>query len=106
MGTYSRLDIIDADYIKQSDIDLADSYFENLLYVLPNKSYLVLRWKDISSEIQSVFSFNGGDEDWVVVSKHHFPDSWIPSWIEQTSSLNNPDEYNMGNYTVWIGSHA
>ena len=106
MGSYSRLDIIDADYIKQSDIDLVDSYFENLLHVLPNKSYLVLMWKDISDEIKSVFCFNGGDEDWLVISNYHSNDGWIPFWLEQTSSSHDPDEYNMGSYTVWVGSHA
>lgn len=71
-----------------------------------NKRYSsIYAWKDLDPNVQELFSFNGGDEDWlVIVRKGAF--MYPPRWLEAISVDNNPDVYDLGDVLVYVGSHA
>lgn len=106
---YTRKDVLSRtwDTHTEHDLRIVDHWVASILDTIPYKmSFIVIAFYDLPVYVRSVFNFNGGDEDWFVLSKENNPDNWIPEWISRTDSCQEPDEYDMGSYYVWVGSHA
>ena len=69
--------------------------------------YAVIVFKDAHSSLKNIFCFNGGDEDWIVLTKKQNIDlSDVPSWIVKMDGKLDPHAYILDNYIVFVGSHS
>jgi hypothetical protein len=68
----------------------------------------VWRFYDAPEELREIFNYNGGDEDWLVITRSDMLDLWTPNWIEMMDSCNDPDKYIINNtdIVVFVGSHS
>lgn len=107
MSVYHRNNVLNSEYIDWNEVDVSatDSYIEVMLEHIPEHSYIVLMWDDVIPLLKEVFCFNGGDEDWLVIA-HKKIDNWTPRWLDYIDTCDEPDEYDMGHYYVWVGSHG
>jgi hypothetical protein len=78
---------------------------EELLHV-PETGFVVMPFSDAPQPLREVFSWNGGDEDWLVVTRNETEVGWLPSWIGHTDSCEEPDIYVLDGFVVYVGSHA
>ena len=67
-------------------------------------AFVVLPFYDMPEFIRDVFNWNGGDEDWFVVTRKE--PEWLPNWLERTAGDNDLDIYVLDGCLVYIGSHA
>lgn len=68
-------------------------------------AYIVFPWWDVPVEIRQVCCFNGGDEDWIIISKK-FADKPYPYWIDRLGVCGT-DMYELfDDYTITVASHS
>lgn len=67
---------------------------------------VVFEFYEAPEALQKVCCLNGGDEDWLVVTASSDEPDWLPRWISNMDSCDNPDVYIIGNSIVYVGSHA
>lgn len=75
-----------------------------MLKPLNSNAFVVLPWKSTPEAIRNVCCFNGGDEDWVVITRRE--PEYYPSWLERTDSCHEPDCYVFDGVVIYVGSHA
>jgi hypothetical protein len=90
--------------ISQATLDLV---VQQLLAYLPplDNSFVVLPFCDVPKDIRDVFHFNGGDEDWFVITRKE-PSIWTLTWLTCTDSCEQPDVYLLDGVIVYVGTHA
>ncbi len=66
-------------------------------------TFIVWPWEDAPAYVREVFNWNGGDEDWVVVTQKE--PKYLPSWIEAMDAGHEPDVYILDGIVVYVGSH-
>jgi hypothetical protein len=103
MGTYEREEVVETFGLKA--VEDAEQW---LLATLQRSSadYLVYEFysREFPAEVKKVLGFNGGDEDWAVLTFRQ--DTYTPFWIERMDSCSEPDEYQFGDIKVYVGCHA
>lgn len=67
-------------------------------------TFLIWAWDDAPEDFRAIFSFNGGDEDWLVATAQE--PEWLPFWLESLDAGRDPDVYHLDGLTVYVGSHA
>jgi len=93
-------------------IGLEESYklaIENCItFVVCGAGFSVFRFDDAPPFLQKFCCFNGGDEDWLVICHKNTLDKeyGLLRWIEVMDSCDDPDEYEIGDYLVFVGSHS
>ena len=86
------------------EIEDAELYCKDLLSKIPH-GYIVFPWDKAPKEITELCNYNGGDEDWVIITEKEETD-WLPNWIEHTDSCWEPDIYYLDGFIIYVGSHA
>jgi len=66
-------------------------------------SFAVFSWKEAPDELKKLCD-QGGDEDWVVVTRHTH--SLIPSWVEKLDWVSDPVYYDLLDTLVIVSTHA
>lgn len=87
-------------------IEEAEFILDKIFLQLENESQIVVfPFYEAPKELKKICCFNGGDEDWMVITfKQITP--WVPRWIDKTDSCETPDVYTLGNITIYVGSHG
>jgi len=68
-----------------------------------NKCYVMFSWDETPRLIKELCNFNGGDEDFVLLTKNDD----MPSWLERiTDGQLEPDVYMLDDVTILVGSHS
>jgi hypothetical protein len=101
MGKYTRQNLVDGGISPEA----ADRWWDKISRLLPG--YAVVKTKHLHPKVRDTFPCNGGDEDWFVfVNKDYmYSPHYRPFWLDRTSTDDDPDEYDMGTYMVYVGSH-
>ena len=100
MSRYTLEDLIEAQ-ISPEDIRKAGLYARTFS---SDAKWTVFEFYDAPEEIRKVCCFNGGDEDWLVITEKE--PEYFPRWLEKTDSCDSPDVYVFQNAIVYVGSHA
>lgn len=66
---------------------------------------IVWSFYDAPYYLRKLCCWNGGDEDWLVLTDKQFPD-FPPMWIEQLDTCQEPDIYSLDGVTIYVGSHS
>jgi hypothetical protein len=105
MSKYSLNDLINAE-IDPALIEDAKIVLDGIYLKLESQSQIVVfPFYEAPTALRKVCCLNGGDEDWMIITfKEITP--WVPRWIDKTDSCETPDEYTIGNVTIYVGSHA
>jgi hypothetical protein len=101
----------------EDDYGLRKPYYLNLTedklsllraYMQGQCDFHVWEFHNAPKEITDIFNYNGGDEDWLVLTRSAMLESWTPSWIERMDSCDEPDKYiiNGTDIVVFVGSHS
>jgi len=107
MGTYTRAELVEA-HGEALVIGAEATHAVMSRSIVPTQ-YHVYSFYDAPKSIRDVCSFNGGDEDWLVVSSldDKTDDGHdLPYWIYAMDSCRDPDVYEFNEFTVYVGSHA
>lgn len=73
----------------------------------PWGQFNVWRFHEAPGGLRQLCSFNGGDEDWLVLTTAEELSDWMPSWIERMDSCLDPDIYELGlGFVAIVGSHS
>lgn len=104
---YTREDVLKNGHCTERDVvkveNLARSCLEHGLLIGAD-AYLVLRFENVPEVFRKVCCFNGGDEDWMVLSKEKT--EWTPNWLEHTDSCYEPDVYSLDGLVIYVGTHS
>lgn len=90
--------------ISQGDLEGAIFILEEATKGIPETGSVVIPFDDVPEPVRKVFNWNGGDEDWLVVTRKE--PEYLPPWIERLDSCHEPDVYVLDNLVVYVGSHA
>lgn len=82
----------------------AEAYLQLVLEAMPRDATLVFEFHKAPGVLQHFCSSNGGDEDWLIVMRSK--PQYMPSWIERTDSMEDPDCYELENAVIYVGAHA
>jgi hypothetical protein len=77
---------------------------EELLHDVPETGFVVIPFYDAPQPLREAFNWNGGDEDWLVVTRKE--PEYFPNWLERTAGDNDLDVYVLDGCLVYVGSHA
>lgn len=66
--------------------------------------FVVWPFHGAPDDLRTLCSYNGGDEDWLVVTEKE-PD-YLPVWIESLDTCHEPDVYILNNLVIYVGSHS
>lgn len=72
---------------------------------LETNSFLVYPWEHAPKEVRNLCPFNGGDEDWMVITNNTELE-YLPSWLENMGCVGAPDKYMVGLVCIYVCSHA
>lgn len=97
---YTREDILKDGHVTEHEL----FFLESTNLYLEEGQYIVYKWENAPKNIRKVCCFNGGDEDWVIITKKE--PEFFPLWIERTDSCSEPDVYLFNNCVVYVGSHG
>lgn len=64
--------------------------------------YLVWKFHEAPKELQRICNWNGGDEDWLVITEKE--PEFLPSWIDNMSA--DVDTYVLNGLVIYVGSHS
>lgn len=99
---YERATLLEADHIDEVLLSMVELW---VIDVLPTPtSYLILPFHEAPSFVRNICSFNGGDEDWLVLCRKE--PQWLPSWLERIDSGMDADVYRLNKAIVYVGSHS
>lgn len=97
---YTREDILKNGHVTELEVfrvEASNIYTEE-------GQYIVYEWSKAPSNLRNVCVFNGGDEDWMIVTKKE--PEYFPLWLERTDSCSDPDVYIFANIVVYVGTHG
>lgn len=106
--TYTKSDVLgvnptDAKFLAVNTLEF---WAAELLSELPAGSYVVIEFYAAPDHIRSLLKFNGGDEDWLIVTHKQHLQYGLPYWLLKTDSCEEPDEYVFDDFIIYVGSHA
>jgi hypothetical protein len=64
--------------------------------------YIVWKFHEAPEELRKICNFNGGDEDWLVITEKE--PEFLPFWIENISP--DFDTYDLNGLVIYVGSHS
>jgi len=99
---------ITKEQLVEADGNLVEKCEKKIKSILSSGAdFAVLEFRKSDKELRELFSWNGGDEDWMVLTKKKNVElSFIPYWILNMDSCQDPDCYELSDYIVFVGSHA
>lgn len=120
MSKYTVDDIVDGWNLQPEDVDIKNKLMQtvawahSLLNQAPPGSFVVIPYYEAPEFARKVTPFNGGDEDWMVLSLGEL--TWLPFWLERIDVGQDPDEYVLcsskeastqapGTVHIYVGSH-
>lgn len=65
-------------------------------------AWLVHEWAKAPTFLRVLCNRNGGDEDWLVASRHYE----MPTWVEFMDAGREPHVYVLGCFYIFVGKHA
>lgn len=98
---YTRADLLEIR--PEAEIKRVESWLKTFA---ESADYTVFDWggEFLPQFVMDMFPFNGGDEDWLVVTR--MDSDCIPFWINHLDTCYTPDEYHLDGVYVYVGTHA
>lgn len=74
--------------------------------MVPPNGWAVWAFYDAPAVLREMCNHNGGDEDWICVTRGEEEPNWC-RWVEKTDSCDEPDFYLLPNgLCCYVGSHS
>lgn len=100
MAKYTRADLLKTR--SEEEIRRVENWLKTFS---GSADYIVFEWggEYLPKFVMDMFPFNGGDEDWLVVTENKT--AWT-RWIDSIDTCNSPDEYDLDGVYVYVGTHG